>query len=335
MNVGYREVSLAHDTGERHPETADRLRAIRQRLAESHDVSYADPPDVDLDLLKQVHDTAYLEELQSFCESGGGSWDTDTVAVEETWDAALASAGLAVWAATEGLTGPASRDTPFALSRPPGHHAPADNAMGFCFMNNAVLGAEGALAAGAERVAIIDWDVHHGNGTQELCYDRDEIFPISIHEDGLYPGTGAIADTGQGDGLGYTLNAPMPPGSRTVDYLALIEQVVSPTLMEYDPDVLLVSAGFDAHEHDPISRMRISTEGFGALTAAVADLAADTDAGLGFILEGGYGLDCLAESVEMVNKTCGGYAPPTPDGALQTGTQAVIDGLTDQGFGSK
>jgi acetoin utilization deacetylase AcuC-like enzyme len=335
MNFGYREVCLAHDTGERHPETADRLRAIRRRLAESHEVSYADPPAVERELLERIHESDYLTELESFCADGGGSWDADTVAVEETWEAALASAGLAVWAATEALEDPARRETPFALSRPPGHHAPADDAMGFCFMNNAVLGAEAALAAGADRVAILDWDVHHGNGTQELCYDRADIFPVSIHEDGLYPGTGAIPDTGQGDGAGYTLNAPLPPGSRTVDYLAIIESVVTPTLSAYDPDLLLVSAGFDAHEHDPISRMRISTEGFGALTAALGDLATAVDAGLGFVLEGGYGLDCLAESIQMVNKTCGGYCPPTPDGALHTGTQAVIDGLTDQGFGSK
>ncbi len=334
MNFGYREVCLDHDTGPRHPESPDRLRAIRRRLAESHDVDYVAPPDADDDLVRAVHESDYVDEIERFCGDGGGNWDADTVAVEATWDAALASAGLAVWAAEAALDGDAGRETPFALGRPPGHHAVYDDAMGFCFVNNVVVGAQAALDAGAERVAVLDWDVHHGNGTQDICYDRGDVFYVSLHEDGLYPGTGEIEETGEGDGAMCNLNVPFPSGSDTVDYLAAMDDVVLPSLRDYDPDLLLVSAGFDAHEHDPISRMRVSTEGYGLLTGRMVDLAATCDAGLGFVLEGGYSLDTLADSVDTVNKTVAGYDPKAPDGEVSEDARAILDDLLAQGFGS-
>ncbi|MCU4802603.1 histone deacetylase [Halobacteria archaeon HArc-gm2] len=335
MNFGYREVCLDHDTGPRHPESADRLRAIRRRLAECHDVDYVAPPDADADLVKRVHDADYVDEFEQFCADGGGDWDADTVAVEATWDAAIASAGIAAWAATEALDGADGRETPFALGRPPGHHAVEDDAMGFCFVNNVVVGAQAALEAGADRVAIVDWDVHHGNGGQDICYDRGDIFNVSFHESGLYPGTGEIDETGEGDGDMRNLNVPFPPGTDTVGYLAAFDEVILPTLREYDPDLVLVSAGFDAHQHDPISRMRVSTEGYGLMTERLTELVEECDAGLGFVLEGGYSLDTLADSIATVNKTIASYDPQPPEGDVSEGAQGVIDDLLDQGFGSK
>jgi len=335
MNFGYREVCLEHDTGKRHPESPDRLRAVRQGLADCHGVEYAAPPDVDLELARRVHDADYIEEIEAFCAEGGGNWDADTVAGPSTWPAVRASAGLAVWAATAALDGATGRDTPFALSRPPGHHAIDDDAMGFCFLNNVVLGAQAALDRPAvDRVAILDWDVHHGNGGQDICYHRGDIFNVSIHEDGLYPGTGEIEETGVGDGELYNLNVPFPPGTGTSGYLAALEDLILPAYRAYDPDLVLVSAGFDAHVHDPISRMRVSTDGYGLLTQLLREFTDEIDAGLGFVLEGGYGLETLTDSIRTVHEVFDGYEPERPDDDVEEDARAVLETVRNQGFGS-
>ena len=335
MNFGYREVCLDHDTGERHPESPDRLRAVRRALKERHGVEYVNADDADLELVRRVHDTGYIEEFREYCADGGGHWDADTVAVEATWDAVLASAGLAVWAAEAADPTVRGRETPFALGRPPGHHAVGDDAMGFCFVNNAGVAAQAALDDDADSVAIFDWDVHHGNGTQDIFYDRGDVFYASIHEDGLYPGTGAIDETGRGDGAGANLNVVYEPGADTVDYIAAIEDVIAPAIADYDPDLLLVSAGFDAHEHDPISRMQVSTEGYGVMTDRMCTLADDCNAGLGFVLEGGYGLDTLSDSIAMVHEVFDGYQPVEPDGEVSDDAREVLDNALAQGVGSK
>ncbi|PSP94695.1 histone deacetylase [Halobacteriales archaeon QS_4_62_28] len=335
MNFGYREVCLDHDTGPRHPESADRLRAIRRGLSEYHGVEYVAASTVDESLVREVHDTDYVDEIKSFCAGGGGNWDADTVAVEATWQAALASAGLAKWAGLAALGGDDGRETPFALGRPPGHHAVEDDAMGFCFINTAVVAAQGALNASADRVAIFDWDVHHGNGTQNICYDRGDVFYASIHEEGLFPATGDIEETGAGDGAMTNLNLPFPPGCDTVDYLTAVEECIGPSIESFDPDLLLVSAGFDAHQHDPISRMRVSSEGYGLLTQQVRAIADRCDAGLGFVLEGGYNLDTLTDSITTVHEVFDGYEPSTLDGDVSEGAREVLANVADQGFGSK
>src|SRR6056297_3849486 len=241
MNFGYREVCLDHDTGERHPESPDRLRAVRRALKECHGVDYVAADDADIDLVRSVHDTDYIEEFREYCDDGGGHWDADTVAVEATWDAALASAGLAVWAAENAGADVRNRGTPFALGRPPGHHAVGDDAMGFCFINNAGVAAQAALERGADRVAIFDWDVHHGNGTQDIFYDREDVFYGAIHEEGIYPGSGDVDETGTGDGEGTTLNAPLPAGAGDADFLHVVDEALGPALAEFDPDLVIVS----------------------------------------------------------------------------------------------
>jgi len=330
MRFGHSDDCLAHDTGPRHPETPDRVRAIREVLSRKHGVSYHEADPATVEAIEAVHDPAYVEEVRGFCERGGGDWDPDTVAVEATYQAALRSAGLACWAAREAVARPADADTPFSIGRPPGHHAVADDAMGFCFFNNAAVAAQHVLDAGdADRIAVFDWDVHHGNGTQDIFYDRGDAFYASVHEEGLYPGTGAKDEIGTGAGEGTTLNVPLQAGAGDLAYARVVDDLLGPALDRFDPDLLLVSAGFDAHRHDPISRMRVSSEGYGLLGSRVRDIAARTDAGLGFVLEGGYSLDMLAEGVGTVHEVFHGREPVESEGDLDSDIAARIDAIRE------
>jgi acetoin utilization deacetylase AcuC-like enzyme len=330
MRFGHNDVCLEHDTGPRHPETPDRLRAIRRALSREHGVRYHEADAAPVETVQAIHDPAYVTSFREFCEHGGGDWDADTVAVEASWDAARASAGLACWVAREAADRPADADTPFSIGRPPGHHAVADDAMGFCFFNNAGVAAQHALDRGdADRVAIFDWDVHHGNGTQDVFFDRGDVFYASIHEQGLYPGTGGSKETGTGAGEATTLNVPLQSGAGDGAYAAVIDDLLAPALARFDPDLLLISAGFDAHQHDPISRMQVSSEGYGVLADRVRDVAATSDAGLGFILEGGYSLDMLAEGVTTVHEVFHGREPMEPEVDLDGDLAARIDTIRE------
>jgi len=333
MNFGYREECLDHDTGNGHPESAERLLAIREALTGCHGVEYAAPLSADIERVLAVHDREYVEAFKQFCARGGGRWDADTVASVDSWEAGLASAGLTEWAAEAALAGSDGRETPFALGRPPGHHAVTDDAMGFCFLNNVAIGAQSVLDSGdAGRVAIVDWDVHHGNGTQEIFYDQGDVFYVSLHEDGIYPDSGAIEETGRGEGALTTMNLPMPPGVTASAYLTVLEVAVYPALAAFEPDLLLISAGFDAHERDRISRTRVSTEGFGRLTSGVRTLADELGASLAFTLEGGYDLDTLAACVRMVHEVFDGYEPTTEDRALSQTIEQLVDEVRAQGY---
>ena len=336
MRFGYRDICLEHDTGNRHPESPDRLRAIKRALDDAEDVTYEAADAATKAEVAAVHDEAYVRSVRQFCANGGGNWDADTVAVEETWDAAMASAGLAAWAAEAALDGANGCETPFALGRPPGHHAVEDDAMGFCFVNNVAVAAERALSKrDIDRVAILDWDVHHGNGTQDIFYDRGDVYYASLHEEGLYPGTGDIGETGEGPGEGTTLNVPFPPGCGDPEYLSVYDSIIEAEFEAFDPDLLLVSAGFDAHEQDPISRMLVSTAGYGALAERLATFADRINAPIAFVLEGGYGLETLSSGVREVHEILGGREPETIEAEPSEDGQNVQDALRYQGFGSQ
>ncbi|MFC7239642.1 histone deacetylase family protein [Saliphagus sp. GCM10025317] len=330
MRFGYSSTCLEHDPGPRHPETPDRLRAIREGLKRKHGVEYVNVDPLSIDTIAAIHDRSYLEEVREFCADGGGSWDPDTSAVEETWDAVRTSAGLACWAAERALEGDDGRKTPFSLGRPPGHHAVYDDAMGFCFVNNVAVAAQYAIDEyDVDRVAIIDWDVHHGNGTQDLFYERDDVFFVSLHEEGLYPGTGDVDETGTDAGEGTTMNVPMPAGAHDGDYLEALDGVIAPALEAYDPGLVLTSAGFDAHRHDPISRVRLSTEAYALMTDRLRTLTEDVDAALAFVLEGGYGLEVLADSVALVHETFDGRDPLGPDDPVSDDVAALLEEVRD------
>jgi acetoin utilization deacetylase AcuC-like enzyme len=327
MRFGFNGSCLEHDPGVRHPENPDRLRAIREALDGDDGVEYVDAESATVDAASRVHTDGYLQEIQAFIEAGGGNWDPDTIATETTWEAALASAGLAIWAAETALDAGGGHEIPFSLGRPPGHHATEDDAMGFCFLNNSAIAAAHALETRSlDRVAILDWDVHHGNGTQDIFYERGDVYYVSLHEHGLYPGTGDVTELGDGAGEGTTLNIPLPPGSDDADYLAAMDELVRPGIVEFDPDLLLVSAGFDAHLHDPISRMHVTTPGYRLLAERTEAIAEAVEAGLGFVLEGGYGLDTLAEGVGAVNDVFEGASESDPQDRV---SDEVVDLIQD------
>jgi acetoin utilization deacetylase AcuC-like enzyme len=292
--------SLAHDTGG-HPEQPARIPAIERALAEREWIGYERElaPAVGVAQLYAVHPSAYVESIERFCATGGGMLDLDTVASRGSYDAALHSAGGAVRAVEALLTGEAK--VAFCGLRPPGHHAEPSRAMGFCLFNNVAVAARHALDAyGAERVLVLDWDVHHGNGTNDVFYESDEVLYASIHQSPLYPGTGALMDSGSGAGEGYTVNLPVPAGSGHGEWLSLVQHVVVPAARAYQPRLLLVSAGFDGHRSDPLAGCELTERSYAAMTGELCALARELEVPLGFVLEGGYDLDALAASVVAV-----------------------------------
>src|SRR5918999_5669215 len=243
--------SLEHDTGP-HPEGPGRIPAIEREFERRDWLGYErrEAPEVTAAALHAVHPESYVESIRRFSESGGGALDPDTVASAGSFGAALHAAGGACALVEALLAGEAS--TGFCGLRPPGHHAEPEVAMGFCLFNNVAIAARHALdSLGMRRVFVLDWDVHHGNGTNDVFYASREVLFASIHQFPLYPGTGHLAESGAGDGEGYTINLPVPPGSGEDVWLSLVEHVALPAARAFEPDLILVSAGVDAHPADP------------------------------------------------------------------------------------
>ncbi len=244
--------------------------------------------------LTAVHDPAYLDGVREMCTAGGGYLSLDTAVGAGSWEAASLASGAACSAVESALAG----ETAFAVARPPGHHAGRDYGMGFCITNHAAVAAGHALSNGLERVAILDWDVHHGNGTQDIFYGDDRVLYLSVHQSPFYPGTGAAGEVGEGEGLGLTANVPLPAGSEEDLYAAAFAGLFMPVLREFGPGLILVSAGFDAHAADLLGGMALGSDSFGRFAALVMDLSREVGAAPpAFVLEGGYNLDALTESI--------------------------------------
>ncbi len=293
--------SLEHDPSARmpgHPDTPERLRAIERALAERDWLGWerAEAPAARERELELVHEPRHVEAVRDLCQAGGGAIDADTVVGKPSYRAALHAAGGAC-AMARALLGGEHRAA-FSAARPPGHHAEPGRAMGFCLFDNVAIAAELALRElGAERVLILDWDVHHGNGTAEAFRHRSDVLYVSIHQEGIYPGTGAADDLGSGEGEGDTINLPVPAGSGEDLYVALLDQVVAPIAASFSPDLVLVSAGYDAHRADPLAECRLEAGSFGRLAALALEMAERAGAPVGAVLEGGYHPPALAESV--------------------------------------
>jgi acetoin utilization deacetylase AcuC-like enzyme len=301
--------SLEHETGA-HPENPRRIAAIAEALSARDwlGLERVEAPAAEREQLLRVHDGAHVDAIEEFCSRGGGMIDMDTVASTGSFDAALHAAGGAI-AATDRLLDAGSG---FALCtlRPPGHHAERGRSMGFCLFNNVAVAAAHAIEArGAERALVFDWDVHHGNGTEAIFYEDPRVLYASIHQDPLYPGTGAVRDRGAGAGEGFTLNLPVPPGSGGEAFLSLARHVAAPVAREYRPGIVFVSAGYDAHRDDPLAQCELETGDYGALAATVRELATELAVPIVVCLEGGYALGALADSVVATVEGLGGDEP--------------------------
>jgi acetoin utilization deacetylase AcuC-like enzyme len=260
-----------------------------------------------------VHPPSHVHAIEELCAAGGGAIDMDTIVSAGSFRAARHAAGGAV-ALVDALLGGPRDERPRAgasLHRPPGHHAEAARAMGFCLFNNVAVAARRALGAhGAERVLILDWDVHHGNGTNDIFHATDEVLFVSIHEWPLYPGTGSARDAGSGAGEGLTVNLPVPGGSGDAVFCSLVEHVAAPLARAYRPDLLLVSAGYDAHADDPLATCRVSDAGYAAMAGSVKRMAEELDVPAGLVLEGGYELGALSRSVAATLAVLGADVAP-------------------------
>jgi acetoin utilization deacetylase AcuC-like enzyme len=303
-----------------HPEAPERLTAIEAVLAERDWLGWERrrAPSAREEDLMLVHSRGHVERIRGLCLSGGGAIDGDTFAGEASYRAALHAAGAAGAMTRALLAGEAKAG--FCAIRPPGHHAEPSRAMGFCLFDNIAIAAELAISEfGAERVFIVDWDVHHGNGTAEAFRTRADVLFASIHQGGIFPGTGALADAGSGPGEGYTINLPVPAGSEEDLWLSLLEHVVLPAASSFKPDLVLISAGFDAHRADPLADCRLESSSFAQMACHVRDAAAEWGAPVGAVLEGGYDLVALAESVAATMAALGGEGE-----AIQAAPEALL-----------
>lgn len=294
---------LQHDTGFGHPERADRLKAIENRLVETGlkpRLIEIPPRPATREEIQWVHQPSYVERVAQTAGRPGGYLDPDTVVSPGSYPAALLAAG-GLLAAVEGVM-EGEVDHAFAMVRPPGHHAESDHAMGFCLFNNVAVAAEGLIRKyGLNRVAVVDYDVHHGNATQHMFYDRSDVFYASTHRYPFYPGTGAAEETGTGPGLGFTLNCPMAAGWGDEEYRRVFNERLIPALREYRPEFILVSAGFDAHRRDPLGGMKVSEQGFAWMSGELEKVAREFCRGRTvYTLEGGYDLEGLSKSVQGV-----------------------------------
>jgi acetoin utilization deacetylase AcuC-like enzyme len=301
------DLFLEHAAPPDHPERPQRLLAVRAGLERAEAEAGATFTrlrfgDASEEQLLRVHDAAYIESLGHLA-GRSGYLDSDTYLSPGSVAAAQRAAGSSI-ALVEALhhgTTHGSARVGFAVPRPPGHHALAERAMGFCVLNNVAIAAAHARSLGRERVVVLDWDVHHGNGTEAMFYADPTVLFVSLHQYPNYPGTGSAQDLGRGEGRGHNVNLPLPPGATDAVYAAAFERIVLPIIETFAPDFALVSCGFDAHQRDPLAQMELSARGFASMTTSLLRTLPE-GCPLGLVLEGGYDLQALSESSQAVGR---------------------------------
>lgn len=306
----YDPLFIEHDPGPGHPERPERIARVIAAMSPLPGGARLRAPSrpASVEELSRVHTPEYVRSIMAL-RGQRAELDPDTILSPRSVDAAQLAAGACIELVEEVLAGRALSG--FALVRPPGHHAEADRAMGFCIFNNVAVAAAAALAAGLRRVLIIDWDVHHGNGTQAIFYSRRDVLFFSTHQSPFYPGTGGLGEAGEGEGEGYTVNVPLSEGLGDGDYKYAFERALVPVADAYKPELVLVSAGFDPHDGDPLAGMRVTPAGFGAMCGVAQDIAERWAGGrLILTLEGGYDLTALAKSARVCAEVLGGATPP-------------------------
>ncbi len=303
-----------HVTPPGHPERPERAHVFDVVATDfrSRGGTVVEPVPATREQLARVHSAEHLDRIAA--TAGKPSMlDPDTFTSPESHEIALLAAGAAVQAAQHALAG----ESAFALVRPPGHHAERDRAMGFCLYNNVAVAAAQAVASGLDRVAIVDIDVHHGNGSQWMFYDDPRVLYLSSHQFPFYPGTGAAEETGRGEGAGFTVNLPLEAGATDADYAAVYNAITVAVLEQFAPQLTLISAGYDAHESDPLASMRMTTGGYARIVAAIRDVAL-ASGGLALLTEGGYDLPALRECLEATLALFEDAQPsPRPTSAIE------------------
>ncbi len=289
-----------HPAPPSHPENPLRMNAALKVIERSDiagDIDILRPEEVAIDALYRIHDRKYVESVKEVSDEGGGYLDGDTYATRKSYQAAIKVVEAAIWACDQIMTGRYNRI--FLAGRPPGHHAEKTRGMGFCLFNNIAVAAEHLIVKhNLKGVAVVDWDVHHGNGTQNAFYDRDDVFFVSLHQFPYYPGSGNEKETGVGKGEGYTMNFPMPAGSGDDEYERAFTDKIIPALDEYKPEMILISAGFDAHKKDPLASINLSEGAYDKMTGHLVELANRHCGGkILSVFEGGYDPTANAESL--------------------------------------
>lgn len=313
------QACLLHDSGLGHPERPDRIGAALAGVrASGLQVVEREAPPVPVEALYAIHQPEYVERIKVACSSGGRQLDPDTAVVAESWEAALRAAGSGLAAIDDLRRG--DGDTAFLAVRPPGHHAGPAAARGFCIFNNIAISAA-ALVAEGERVAILDWDVHHGDGTQQSFYGSADVLYLTVHQFPFYPGSGWIDETGEGAGLGLTVNVALPADSAGDVLADTVDEIFGPVLEEFAPDWVLVSAGYDGHRADPLAELKFESDDFGW----VAERLVSGYRGRSLVfLEGGYDLEAISESSSTTVRGIGGESFPRPTGASSPSAHELV-----------